>query len=274
VHKASFHRKRGKDVYVFVFGAGKSVALPRNLTRHLDKEPDHNVEFWIRNYELTEGLVVPKLTTPDLERLVKQYAAFLASRKIVAITIEEHVRHLTKNVIPYFLRLSPPLTDPNDWASASIKMLIAFENKGLTGSQIVRSNVALRKFHKWLAEENVIIGSGVIALRNPILETKVTPLKATISAHRILELVAKQSDQNFAMMLLCGYFISLRPQEIFGLKVSDFRAGMMVEALESSKAAASLGLYSKLAVNIVRQRTKKMSVIGPKAGSGGWVTCF
>lgn len=265
---ASFSRKRGKEVCVYVFKNGKSVQLPRSLTRHLDHEPDHNIDFWIKNYELVNGLTVPRATTPDLTRYVEQYATFLATRGIVESTIAEHVRHLTQSVIPYFLSLTPPMEDPNNWASASIKMHRHLESRNLTSSQIFRCNISLRKFHRWLAEENLILGSGTILLRNPVQEIKTTPLKTTLLPDAVLEKITKELDPDFVLMLLGGYFMSLRPQEIFGLKVGDFRAGRMVEVLECAKAASSTGLYSKLAVNIVRQRTKQMKVVPPKAGSG------
>jgi hypothetical protein len=71
-----------------------------------------------------------------------------------------------------------------------------------------------------------------------------------------------------------GYFFSLRPQEIFGLKVSDFRAGTDVLQLEASKAMVGLDLYGQFVVHVQRQKTKKNKLAPPKKNSKGWVTCF
>ena len=114
---ASWYRKKGKYVVVFVSTAGKLKALPRDLTRHLDGEPDHNIDYWLTQYEITSGLTKTTSTTPDLTRLVEQYIKYFTSRDMAAGTAAEHKRHLLQHVIPYFLSQTPPMEDPNAWAT-------------------------------------------------------------------------------------------------------------------------------------------------------------
>jgi integrase len=101
-----------------------------------------------------------------------------------------------------------------------------------------------------------------------------TPLDVFLDPEDILKMVKKETKPDYAKYLLLGYFFSLRPQEIFGLKVSDFRAGTDVLQLEASKAMVGLDLYGQFVVHVQRQKTKKNKLAPPKKNSKGWVTCF
>lgn len=274
---ASFYRKRGKEVVVFTSTSGKREALPRALTRHLDGEPDSNIEFWLREYELMNGLRTPIHTTVDIDKYIEQWANYLKSSEVLlkAETIEEHTRHLRQSVVPYFLGLDPPLTDPNDWGFASVRLSSHLKSIGRTDGQIRRATISLRKLYKWMAEERIILGNGALMVRLPKYVPSKTPLERIITPDEILIMAQKESNPDLSLMLLCGYFLSMRPQEVFGAKPSDFKAGSgVVGNLECIKAFRSIGLYDKLAFNVVRQRTTKNQIRPPKLDSYGWVGCF
>lgn len=82
------------------------------------------------------------------------------------------------------------------------------------------------------------------------------------------------TDREIKLLSLIGYFFSLRPQEVFALKPSDFKAGSEVKLLECSQAMTRSNLYDRFVVHIERQRTNRSELTTPKAGSKGWVSCF
>jgi hypothetical protein len=270
---ASWCRKRGTQVVVFIRINNKNKQLPRSLTKHLDGQPDHNVEHWIREWELKNGKSAP-LSDAKISGLVDRYLSYCKTDlKRSQGTISEHRRHLTKDIIPFFL--SHGLDDLNLWGSASVQMLSALREKGLTNGQIYRCNVALRLFYKWLAEERFVL-TDEIMLRTPDMSEyqQTTPLKFTLNPEQVLDLANETTDQDFALSLLVGYFFILRSQELFGLKVGDFRIGVVVKGLECSKTMHKLGLFDGMAVHIVRQKAKNKLLGEPKNNSKGWVNCF
>lgn len=90
----------------------------------------------------------------------------------------------------------------------------------------------------------------------------------------VMEYVAATSDLHLKLTALFGYFSSLRPQEIFALRKGDLIAGSKAEELECCKTMASKGLYSRLAVNVHRQRIKNGKFAPPKSHSKGHVAIF
>jgi site-specific recombinase XerD len=274
-----FYRRDGTKVRVYLTGInGKTDTRPlsRDLTKHLDGQSDHNILYWIEQEELKRG-VTHLPSTQDLDEYRKRFVDYYKDTlKKSGNTWKEHDRHLKAHVIPYFLQLDPPLKDLNFWPQASVKMMAKLKEDGLTDGQVYRCNIALRKFYLFLAEERVILGDGKLLLRTPagMKAFKETPLKVFLNPEDILTLAVKQTDKNKKLALLLGYFCSLRSQEVFGLKVGDLRASKLVTGLESSKAMASLGLFSGMAVNVTRQMDKRGEVSRPKSGSTGWVNCF
>jgi hypothetical protein len=274
---ASWYRKRGKEVVVFIRENNKNKQLPRAITKPLDGEPDHNINYWVKQWELKNKSGTPiALTDQKLTSLVERYLEYIKSEKKRNYnTVSEHRRHLLNNVIPFFLRQSPPLADPNSWPTVSVRMLHELREKGLTNAQIYRCNVALRLFYKWLAEER-IVSSDKILLRTPDMSgyKESTPLKHFLSPQDILALASGTTDSDAAIGILLGYFFSLRSQEIFGVKVSDLRTGPIARSLECSKTMAELRLFDGLTLHVERQKNKLQALSKPKNNSKGWVCCF
>jgi integrase len=267
-------RRRGNQIDMTIRKDGKRTSVPRALIKHLDNEPDHNVEFWVEEYKKKLNISPVILSDQELDKYVEEYLKYLKSRNMSNNTISEHKRHLINHAIPYFLGQPIPMRDPNLWPSISIKLYKHLLDKKLTSGQVFRTNVALRRFYKWLSEERLILGNGDISLRSAVQEVKVTPLENLITPQEVLELLLLQQDSDIKLSLLLGYFCSLRPQEIFGLKRGDFSGGKSIADIECSKSMKSIGLYHKLAVKISRQRNKTKQVLPPKSNSGGWVACF
>jgi integrase len=278
IHGKFYVRKRpGTGAYeISIREAGKTKpACPRALYKHLDGQPEHNVWHWI-SQNLDHPETRPPLTG-DLSGLVDRFVAYY--RDVLEKsdqTYSEHKRHLLQNVIPYFLTRDPPFTDPNHWHSVSQQMTeYLLSEKKLTKGQVRRCNTALRKFYAWLNYAKVT-AVPTILVHPPATdkEKKATPLKVFISPEQAAEMARKEPDPDLRCILLFGYFFSLRPQEIFGVKVGDLRVGKLVAQLEAAKAMAGLDLYQFMAVHITRQRDKKKKMGRPKNDSKGWVSCF
>lgn len=276
---AYWQRRPQGYVYVYTYEGGRLVALPRRTVKHLDGEPDSNVEAWVRQYqEQWEG----KKLKPDqllydgseLSRNVKAYLSFLRSRRKSMNTIKQYERMLMRFVIPFFLDGEPALNDPQQWPGKSIRMLPWLEEKDVTPPVINACNKALRSFYRYLSDEGIVQNGLELRLRAPLMEKSSTPLRFTIEPNNVLDFAQSQPRIELKVIALAGYFLSLRPQELFGLRTGDFKAGSAVTSLECSKTMAKLGLYSRLVANVARQKTNRSEIVPPKAGSAGWVTCF
>lgn len=274
---AHWHRQSGKYVFVFSSKDGRNAKLPRALTRHLDGQPDWNVQAWVDNWERTHERPKPpkdELTDGHLLRLITGYAAYLKTRKKAPGTIQWHRQMLVDYVGPFFLNHEPPLSDINQWPGKSIKLLEYLTSRGASEATILRANTALRGFWSWLSDESLVLNGLAIRLRRPVVVKKDTPLQFTATPARILKYVQSADDDRLRLMALLGFFFSLRPFEVFALRPIDFRAGKVVEQLECCQAMARFGQFSRLAVHIHRQRVQRGTFEPPKASSKGWVACF
>jgi integrase len=274
--KFYLQKRRGDQWVITIRVDGKTVAAcPRELYRHLDGQPEHNVRYWI-----DQNLVHPvghPLSDDALTRLVDDFCAHLRdSENKRDGTIAEHRRNLFQRIIPFFLGLEHPLADPNDWPLASPQMLKSFRKNKVSDSLTNKCNVALRKFWKYLVEENHVRGDKDLVTRNPSLwnYSAISPLKLVMTPEEILGLVGRLADRDYAIFVLLGYFCSLRPQEIFGLRLDRIKAGQEVTFLEAAARFRRLGLYDRLVVDVINQKTKKLKIEDPKKGSKGIVACF
>lgn len=254
---------------------GKNCLVPREAYSHLDGQPKHNVEHWITGH-LDRPEHKP-LSDDDLTKLVEEFVAYYRDElERASETYEEHERHLLHHVIPYFLKQDPPLRDPNKWPSVSVRMSKIMSADGLTKHQIYRSNVALRRFYEWLREEERVLKENVLLTRGPNMKwnDEITPCKVFLSPSDVVAKIKAEPDLDAKRLLALGYFFSLRPQEMFGLKAGDFFSGPEVFELEAAKTMRDLDLYGGTVVDLQRQKTKLKKFRRPKKGSGGWVACI
>jgi hypothetical protein len=134
-------------------------------------------------------------------------------------------------------------------------------------------NSALRGFWSWLQDERVVItGTPALRLRPHLRVAEATPLSREVTPKDVLDFSFGCPEAELSGLL--GYFFSLRPQEVFALKPSDFVAGSAALGTPASQTMARLGLYPRLVVQIERQRVQGGDTTPPKAHSKGWVACF
>jgi integrase len=293
---AHWNRVAGKGgstrVRVYTYADGKQHTLPRDLTRHLDPEPDHNVEAWVSQYSEQHERRRGELRGPGeqlandrdyrkLLRLVEEYCEYLrADRKKAQSTVNSHRLALTEYVLRYYLQhCTPPLPDPNHWPSHSAQLYDYLQSRECSIHSILRVNIALRGMWTWLGDQRYLTSPYQLRLRTPPGHRSRgrTPLRITLTPEEVLRwirtLPVGPRETELRLLALAGYFTSLRPQETLALRRSDFRAGSATSSLECCRVMAAAGLYSRLAVHVTRQRGKDGTPRPPKGYSTGWVAC-
>lgn len=264
---------RRKNGYVYVF-IRRNKPLPRSVTKHLDHEPDHNIEYWLADYKQRNG-VKEQSKHPLADRWVKAVDSYLneiKNRKSDK-TISDHRHMLLDYVIPFFTVVHLR-QDPNHWVQLAPKLSTYIREQTESEFQIQKANSALRGFWNWLQEENMVLGNVSLKLKKPVREQKTTPLETTLTPEEALAFVQSCKHPDISIMALAGYFFSLRPQETFALEPNDFKAGTSASELECCKVMNRFNQFGRLAVNITKQRDQKGKPQKPKAGSIGWVACF
>ncbi len=273
---AFWQRKRGKDVYVYVSKNGKQTPLSRDLTRHLDNEPDHNIDYWVqeytRNFEKPQREIT-QIVDPILARLVESYCSYMVSRrKKSPKTAADHERMLLTYILPYFHN-SKKMDDPNQWWKASAGLADYLLEQGQSEFQVARANSALRGFWDYLQKKERVLNGLELKVEPAIREDSETPLPRRVSPEEVLEF-ARGAEPRYALLAILGYFFSLRPQESLALRVCDFLAGTEATFLQCCQTMNRYKLFDRLAVRIERQKTQDGTMEEPKAYSKGWVACF
>lgn len=267
--------QRTKSGRIKIYTAGGKYLPKRGLYDHLDHEPDHNVEFWVRDWEQRNESPTPALDTrvPDrLQRHKDNWLAHLTNRGRSPKTVNQRDSMVRKFVFPYFITACG-LDDPNEWPKVSAKLAEWAREAGASESQISRTNTALRDFWRWLADEGAVLGSIDLRLRQAYLSQQPTPLQRTWTPDEMLSL-AESLSEDLRLVALLGYFASLRPQEIFGLRRNDFFGKRRAPELECSRVMRRYGFYTDLAVRIERQRLQSGAMDVPKSRSKGMVSVF
>lgn len=269
-------RRNGNKVYVYTRKNDKAKQLPRRETSHLDELSERSVEAWVQDWELkNEGHKTRRSNNPTLTSLLDQYLSYQMSRKKYRGTISQYSSLLSRYVFPFFLSHGKQYQDVKLWPAKSVFLLDFLTSKklALSTSTIKRVNIVLRGFWKWLYEERVV-ETETLRLRNPVAEANDTPLKFTLEPGEVLAFAERAGDVRIKLLALCGYFFSLRPQELFALDLGHFRAGKDVEELDVTGMMADAGLFNRLAYFVDAQRDAKGGLKAPKSGSRGWVCCF
>ncbi len=113
-----------------------------------------------------------------------------------------------------------------------------------------------------------------LPLDTPRRTAQPTTLAYTLTPDQVLAFARQTTDPRMRLMALVGYFGSLRPQELFALRRSDFHAGAAVRDKECCKVMAAAGLFGAFAVDVRRQRKQAGTFGPPKAFSVGLVALF
>lgn len=280
-----WYREKGsnrlKAVYVDTV-LGKDVAVPRRMIKHLDGESDINVKYQMaiiaEKMKITDQTHKHgnQITEPKIRKFVDQYESHLMNRGKSKRTIDQHKQCLLQYALPFLCGGENPKWNPNFWPGNSVKLLDYLQDeKGLNANYIRIVNSAVRGFWTWLQDEGVIDLSVQLRLRSAIGRKTETPLPRTVEPEEVLAFIMEKGPSSQIAIVAClGYFFSLRPFEIFGLKKTDFAAGSKVQGLECIKLFSKNSLYSRLAVKIERQRNETNVIKPPKSNSTGWVACF
>ena len=259
--------------------AGKQVSVPRDLYKHLDGAPDHNIQAWVDQWTLQHETAK---VTPDnmlysddaLSKHVDEWLQYLARvRKRARSTQKEHASLLRRFAFPYFLELG--LKNPAQWPGVSIGLYEYLQKYECSQTMIANVNSSLRLFFSWCQDEGIVAWEGALKLRNSPAETNDTPLSFALKPEEVLEFARLHRVKNDVKFLaLCGYFLSLRPQETFAIKPEDFRSGKDISFYASVVAAKKAGLDYRLAINVQQQQNAAGEITPPKSYSQGWVCCF
>jgi integrase len=274
----------------------------RGLYEHLDNEPDHNVDSWVKDWAARSGNTTQDKTTPPIDSywadLITGYIHTMVNgrRKKSPKTASDHRKALAELIIPYFTQACNR-SNPNDWPMVADQFLAWAEGRGVSVHKILKANSALYGFWEYLRTKQKILQGLGIEMMVPALSEEQTPLPRAVRPDEVLAYVAAvdqmfvpvgltvslaQLRQELKLMALLGYFFSLRPQETFALRRCDFVAGSKASEILACTVmqnhhlllAPTQKLYGRLAVDIQRQRTQSGKFRTPKAYSAGWVACF
>lgn len=273
---AFWYRKDSKYVCVYVSVDGGQKQLPRRETRHLDAEPDHNVAAWVRDWERRNGETTqarPELNSTCLY-WVNQYIRYMMARNRPKAdnTLQYHRRTLETIALPYFL-IHCALPDPNSWPTTSPRLTDYARTQGHSEHTIQKLNAAMRSFWTWLCDERKVLTGLAIRLRPPEPPENATPLPLLVFPDEMWSLI-QGTPPAVEFLCLVGYYFSLRPQEIFALRPSDFRVGSVATQLECCRVMKRMGLFAKMVVHVTRQRRPEGGFAPPKKSSVGWTACF
>jgi hypothetical protein len=282
---AFWSKRKNGSIQVWTYVDGKQKQVPREFYRFLDGQPDHNVDAWVREYEIAhEGrrFAPEGPVCPELIKLVDRHIARLAKETKHKNTQYWHKRFLLDYALPFFLTQKTPKRNPNDWHGSSHKFTEWLEDLGVSYDNILRARIALRVFYRWLKTEKIVLTKEEFILGKVLKDkaTQHTPLRRAITPEDVLawaNAVPTETEhgEDIKLIGLLGYFTSARPQEIFAFKRSDFRLGVDKNGnpLEACITMRKLGLYDKLAVLIERQRSTS-GVSLPKGRIIANVACF
>ena len=271
---AYWNRKKNGHVFVYFSDNGKQHVLPRAETAHLDNQPDHNIEFWVSEWERRQGIVRAESAAIGLqaEKWVDDYCTYMLSLKRSPKTISDHRKHLSRDIIPFFQ--SQGAADPNQWPAYSPKIAGHLRDRGVPETSLQKINTALRAFFEWLTDERIVLSGHDLRVRPAHREQEQTPLQHLLRPEEVLEFVQYTTEMDMKLLALFGYFFSLRPQETFAVTPIDLRAGTVAAGLECGHTMTRYKMFDRLAVHITKQLTQAGKETKPKAHSVGWVSCF
>lgn len=283
---AYWNRHKGHVYFYSYYVKGKRQKKPKQIPRkqysELDGASDEVIEQWRldweRRWEKNDKFDPESIILSDslITSYLEKYKAHLLKYKAKSTAVNR-ISVIRRYAIPYFLNNNPPLRDPQQWISISIRLLEYLEEKKLSWSMMAAINTDLRGFYNFMIEEGIIQHGRALPLRFPkkTEEDKLSPLPYIIEPQAMLNWVNKQSNYNVKLLGLLGYFCSLRPQESFGLKRSDFHAKpSTLKDLDCVKVMEKVGLFTKFVVHIDRQRDNYGAESDPKGLSRGFAACF
>lgn len=272
---AYWYRKAKKYVTVYFEHpeTGVQVQLKRKFTKHLDRADDAFIESWVEEWaRLNEAHEARRDTigaTPEQVNAFKAFFLHLEQEEERAPNTVRSYKRWLRWATAYFRE--EPLSNWHETSKGFGAWLMSEMN--VSESETKSANRAIAKFWRWAENEELDGVEGVLRVKGGKKRYRPTPLKKTMTPNEALSL-AWRAPSPFNLMVLMGYFFSLRPQEVFALTPDNFSAGSEAAALECGLVMNQHGQYSKLAYYVEKQKTDNGKLEDPKAYSVGWVACF
>lgn len=249
---------------------------PREKSAYMDGWADDQVEAWVQNYNLTVAsrrsghAMVPE----KIHVLVDEFTAYQSQGDLS----EGTVKHDKTNILHAAEYLSTKTDRLALWPQFSLALPGYLQKKKkYSGTYINQIQISLRKFWRWLRVHKKLV-SGELELETVKghARSQDTPLQFALSPDEVIAFARTCTDPTVRMLALCGYFASLRPQEVFALCLNDFATGLKAKGLEACKVMKGLGMFDGMAINIEKQQRayKKKQKAKPKKDSKGIVAVF
>jgi hypothetical protein len=262
---AFWDRRRNQQVTVYYWDRAlkKQRVVPREVTAHLDDLADAEVEQWVAGWESSDG-----------RARVRSKARALAASDQVAVLIqgfmEEHealrdtghrtrqdLRHCLEHyAVEYFVRQHATKNVRRWWLhTATFPVWLRATYNTLHIDTVKKIIHAVRRFGEYLATHHIIPQPWLIPLPR-VRKRPTTPLLRAVAPEAALAAAAKL-EPRWALVVLLGYFASLRPEETYALTKADFVTGTRAKRDAKTHARfAKQGLGSGLSVVVAKTKTR------------------
>ena len=282
---AYFQRRRNGKIYVYYTDpeTGKIRQVPRADTSHLDAMRDDAIHTWLWDWEDNNGVASTRsrarstFSTDEIERL---WSAFMEEKQ--ALSEEPLAAQTLRNDnqrwewIKKFFITHKSEKNLRRWYLHTPDFLVWLLADGTLGREQCKKVIwTLRAFGQFLVAHNYVSQPWYLPRLPRRNRKQSTPLKIAATPDQVLSFADHVADPLFRLALLLGYFGSLRPGELWGLKLEDFVTGDQAKFLaKPHKKLAQYHLGSGLSVYISRQKLNEGTVGRVKKYSEGWVNIW
>lgn len=257
---AYWHRRRGRQVTVYYYDTNlkKNVQVPRTVTAEWDDLPDEAVALKVMEWEETSGTSRQRslrravLTQDGVSGLIQSHLQDHANlRSPQPGTMVEYQYHFERFILPYFVG-SQAEKDVRRWHLLTPKFASSLIEDGEVGSGTVRKVCdTLARFGRYLAMHQVIPSPWLIPKpRAPRKRT--SPLIKRITSQDALSAMSSMRSMGHIeglLVVLFGYFGSLRPEELYALSKTDILTSDAARMRSKTRTRMNkYGLGSSLAV--------------------------
>lgn len=255
---AYFSRRHARYVTVYYYYENKLHTLPREKTRHLDDLNDQQIQDWIDKWEKDHGIkrVRSRLKTVlKADELVALFEQYLEQKRYLRNTnvgvLRRELSHFNKYILPYFVQKHTE-RDITKWYKHTAGLSVYLKKEvELSNNTTKKIAWMVERFGKYLFAKGIIASVWHVPI--PVLGRKAsTPLKQELTPDYLLQ-VASTLDAKWRLVVLLGYFASLRPGETFALQKEDFVTGSKAKELAKTYTRFNkMGIGSGLTVSITK----------------------
>lgn len=262
---ASVQWRRNKQVTVYYYDnqLGKLTQVPREITKHLDGKPKDFVYKWVEDWEKKHGRLrarSERSTLSEDDLLFTLWTEYQADQKVISKrrdrTAEVETEIFFIHILPFFVGTHRK-KDPADWHGLVPDFHGFLFKKKLADATKQKTLWTLERFGSFLVYKQHMTFPFVVRVPKRD-QNKTTPLKIRKTPDEVIAFAktttyayadGTESDIDFNLAVLLGYFAGLSPSELFALSKEDLLTG--ADAAESCKTLEGfrkIGLGSKLGV--------------------------